>query len=85
MSTTLNVLHDVYEERERQEIKFGDAERDNGKAYDEWVALIMGRIQREPLSRRDEYRLLVEVAALAVAAAQWSLRTEGWPRRGVAP
>lgn len=44
----------------------------------EWRELIKGRAEREPLSRADDRRLLVEIAALAVAAVETLDRQLTW-------
>lgn len=68
MSRIADILHDVWIERERQDIKWGGATHDDHHSMDEWRELIRGRVDREPLSRADDRRLLIEIAALAVAA-----------------
>lgn len=67
---TTKVLHDVYEERQRQDIKWGGAEHDDQHDSGRWCELIEARLRRQPLSPSDDRRLLIETAALAVAAVE---------------
>jgi hypothetical protein len=80
MSKRAEVLHDVFIERERQDIKWGGADHDDQHDSRSWRALIVSRTEREPLSRDDDRRLFVEMAALAVAAVEAYDRK--WERQG---
>lgn len=78
MAQLAAVLHEVWTERERQDIKWGGSDHDDEHSMDEWRQLIQGRIKRVPLTRYDDRRLLIEVAALAVAAIQTLERQSVW-------
>lgn len=78
MAHRAEVLHDVFVERERQIIKFGGADHDDRHTMDEWRELITQRCERAPLTQADDRRLLIEVAALAVAAVEALDRRLTW-------
>lgn len=78
MARTADVLHDVWIERKRQDIKWGGATHDDHHTMDEWRELLSGRVDRVPLSRADDRRLLIEIAALAVAATEALDRKPLW-------
>ena len=59
MSRRADVLHDVWIERERQDIKWGGADHDDHHTMDEWRELIIGHTNRVPLTRADDRRLLI--------------------------
>lgn len=77
MARTADVLHDVWVERQKQNIKYG-ANHDDHHAMDEWRELISGRCERVPLTQEDDRRLLIEAAAIAVAAVEALDRSELW-------
>lgn len=76
---TTRVLHDVYMERQRQDIKWGGPEHDDHHETGRWRELIVDRTEREPLSPADDRRLLIETAALAVAAVETCDRAKAGP------
>jgi hypothetical protein len=84
VSRRAEVLHDVFVERERQNIKWGGADHDDHHTMDEWRALISGHCGRAPLTRADDRRLLIEVAALAVAAVEALDRNPTWTTPAIA-
>lgn len=84
MSRRAEVLHDVFVERSRQIIKYGGADHDDRHTMDEWRELITGHCGRVPLTRQDDRRLLIEVAALAVAAVEALDRKPLWTMPAIA-
>lgn len=70
MSQCADILHLVFEERWRQDVKYGGAEHDGLHTVEEWRKLIHRHVDREGADPATQRRLFVEVAALAVAAAQ---------------
>jgi hypothetical protein len=71
MSRRAEVLHEVLQERDRQDIRWGGADHDDEHARnDEFFGLVRAHAAREPLSPSDARRLLIEVAALAVAGVE---------------
>lgn len=78
MSRTADVLHDVWVERDKQDIKWGGSTHDDHHTMNEWRDLITNQCARVPLTRKDDRRLLVEVAALAVAAVEALDRKPLW-------
>lgn len=83
MSRTADVLHDVWVERNKQNIKYG-AGHDDQHSMDEWRELIIGQANRAPLTRTDDRRLLIEVAALATAAVEALDRKPLWSMSPIA-
>jgi hypothetical protein len=84
MARTADVLHDVWIERRKQDIKWGGAEHDDQLSMDEWRQLIRDRTERVPLTQQDDRRLLIETAAIAVAAIQALDRRPLWEQPAVA-
>lgn len=78
MAHRASVLHDVFVERERQDIKWGGSEHDDHHTMDGWRELLTGRAGRVPLTRQDDRRLMIEIAALAVAAVEALDRQPLW-------
>lgn len=70
MSQLADILHLVYEERVRQDIKWGGVSHDDAHTYEEWRHLIFNHNERDGSDDLTRRRLFIEVAALAVAAAQ---------------
>lgn len=70
MALRTRILHDIYQERIRQDIKWGGPEHDAHHTPEEWRQLIKDRCDRLPLSPADDRRLFVEIAAIAAAAIE---------------
>ena len=79
MSQCADILHEVFEERIRQDIKYGPG-HDDLNTYEEWRQIIKGHIDREGTDLPTQKRLLIEVAAIAVAAAQAADRRDATSR-----
>lgn len=83
------IIHQIVEERRRQDAQWGGPEHDDHHSRREWLGFIdehvtrarkaLGRASRVNMSQRDadEYRKqLVEIAALAIAAVAAHDRSE---------
>lgn len=79
MARTADVLHDVWVECEKQTIKY-TAAHDDQHSMDDWRKKIRDRTEYEPLTRKDDRRLLIETAALAVKAVLALDRKPLWPK-----
>ncbi len=64
------ILHEVYEERLRQDVKWGGPTHDDIHSLNDWKELIRERLDREGLDSLSKRRLLIEAASVAVAAVE---------------
>jgi hypothetical protein len=76
MSAISLILHEIFQERQRQDEQWGGPEHDDQHIDDDWIALLRRRIDRADVDLNvngdhDSYRKrLIQVAALAVAATE---------------
>ncbi len=71
------VLHDIRYERHRQHEKWGGPRHDDKHGSHDWIAYIMrhaGRAVMWPFDASQFRKQMVRVAALAVAAVEWTDR-----------
>lgn len=77
---TANIYGSIVDERERQDIKWGGPYHDDQHTSHDWVAYIVRHAGRSVMWPFDVYQFrscMVKVAALAVAAIEWSDRLLG--------
>ena len=73
------VLTEVFHERRKQDLKWGGPEHDDTHDSYDWIAFIachVGRAVMQPWNKETFRRQMIRVAALAVAAVEWSDRSE---------
>lgn len=68
--STSKAVSDVLKERRRQDIKWGGPEHDDGHSAEDWERFIMKRIPLSSTLDAPFRQRMVEVAALAIAAAE---------------
>lgn len=78
----MRVLSEVADERQRQDEKWGGPEHDNGHAPADWMDFIDLKLDEAELAAnqgnvREVRRVMVQIAALAVAGVQALDRREG--------
>jgi hypothetical protein len=75
---TERVLESVFQYRARQEAEHGGPMHDREHSSRDWISFAvkqLGKAEHEPFSHDAFHSAMLEVASVAVAAAEWSERT----------
>ena len=74
MTTREKVIEEVMAEREYQDHRWGGSEHDKNHTCDEWACFLMKYLGKfadnEPNSATEAHHRLIQIAAIAVAAAE---------------
>lgn len=79
MTNRNNIYSEIEAERERQDIKWGGADHDDTHQSHDWISYIVRHVGRAimwPFDPALFCKQMIRVAALAVAAVEWSVRRD---------